>query len=75
VTGLQDWVEIMEAGPQDGLRNERTPLPTEVEKTRISTGVGLDAVAEAGRWIGEQLRIESPALLGRAGRFPSVAAT
>ena len=39
----------------------------------IETGVDLASVMATGRWIGGELGIETPALLGRAGPFPPVA--
>ena len=41
-----------------------------LERMGIGTGVELRAIAATGRWVGEQLGIEVPALLGRAGPFP-----
>jgi hydroxymethylglutaryl-CoA lyase len=41
-----------------------------LERMGVRTGVDLDAAARAGTWVAEQLRIDPPALLGRAGAFP-----
>lgn len=42
-----------------------------LDRMGIRTGVDLARTARAGRWIAEQLGIDPPALLGRAGAFPS----
>jgi hydroxymethylglutaryl-CoA lyase len=41
-----------------------------LERMGVHTGVDLDATARAGTWVAEQLGIDPPALLGRAGAFP-----
>lgn len=41
-----------------------------LERMGVPTGVDLAAAAGTGRWIGGQLGIGVPALLGRAGPFP-----
>jgi hydroxymethylglutaryl-CoA lyase len=41
-----------------------------LERMGVRTGVDLDAAARAGTWVAEQLRIDPPALLRRAGAFP-----
>lgn len=46
-----------------------------LERMGVETGVKLETVAAAGAWVGEQLGIQVPALLGRAGPFPRSTAT
>ncbi|CAI7974612.1 MULTISPECIES: hydroxymethylglutaryl-CoA lyase [Parafrankia] len=41
-----------------------------LDRMGVATGVDLGELAATGRWIGEQLGIDVPALLGRAGTFP-----
>lgn len=41
-----------------------------LERMGIETGVKLKAAASTGAWIAQQLGIQAPALLGRAGPFP-----
>jgi hydroxymethylglutaryl-CoA lyase len=41
-----------------------------LERMSVATGVDMGAVAATGQWIGEQLGIDVPALLGRSGPFP-----
>lgn len=41
------------------------------ERMGYDTRVDLDLAAATGLWIGEQLGIQTPALLGRAGGFPA----
>ncbi|ADP82423.1 hydroxymethylglutaryl-CoA lyase [Pseudofrankia inefficax] len=41
-----------------------------LERMGVATGVDVRAAAATGRWIGEQLGIEAPALVGRADPFP-----
>lgn len=45
-----------------------------LERMGVRTGVDLAAAAQAGTWVCERLGIDPPALLGRAGGFPQVAA-
>ncbi|MDQ6771808.1 MAG: hydroxymethylglutaryl-CoA lyase, partial [Candidatus Dormibacteraeota bacterium] len=40
----------------------------------VPTGIDLDALMAASRWLGEQLGRELPAMVTRAGDFPAVSA-
>jgi hydroxymethylglutaryl-CoA lyase len=42
-----------------------------LERSGWSTGLRLAALAETGTWVAERLGKQAPALLGRAGSFPS----
>ncbi|MDA8369879.1 MAG: hydroxymethylglutaryl-CoA lyase [Nocardiopsaceae bacterium] len=41
-----------------------------LQRSGVETGIGLDAMARTGTWLGSRLGKEPPALLGRAGGFP-----
>jgi hydroxymethylglutaryl-CoA lyase len=41
-----------------------------LQRMGVETGVTLQTATETGTWIGEQLGMQAPALLGRAGPFP-----
>ncbi|MFI6866041.1 hydroxymethylglutaryl-CoA lyase [Nocardia sp. NPDC050406] len=44
-----------------------------LDRMAVSTGVRMDRVSETGTWLGELLGKPVPALLGRAGPFPTPA--
>jgi hydroxymethylglutaryl-CoA lyase len=43
-----------------------------LHRSRIETGIDMDAMGNIGRWLGGRLKRTLPSAIGRAGGFPSV---